>query len=409
MSESKFIGSTLILTGTAFGAGMLALPMVSAATGLIPALILLVAIWAVMLFTGLLTLEINLAFPVYRNNFSTMSRATLGIVGQVIAWVACLALLYSLTAAYITGDASLLSVGINSVLKIKLSEWIYAVLFVLILGGAVFWSAHAVDILNRAFISIKGFLLLAALILLMPHINLHTFARAPGSVKYVWACAPIFLCAFGFHPTIPSLTNYIGLKPKTLKWIIILGAAIPLLIYIVWLVVVLGIIPLTGQHSFVTLAKKHGSVGEFMHLLILIAHNKWLTTSVNGFSNVAMTTSFLGVTLGLFDFIADAFRRVNTRIGRAQTALLTFIPPLIFALFYPKGFVIALGYAAIFGAILVVILPSLMVYKLRRSTQLSSPYRVFGGTFLLVVAIIAGSAIIVLQLANSFHLLPRLL
>lgn len=406
---NKFLGSTLIVTGTAFGAGMLALPMVAAATGLIPALILLVAIWTVMLFTGLLTLEVNLAFPVYRNNFSTMSNATLGRAGQVTAWIACLALLYSLTAAYVAGDASLLSVGINSALKIKAPEWIYAILFTVILGGAVFWSARAVDILNRAFISIKGLLLVVALVLLMPHISLHTFARAPGSAKYVWACAPIFLCAFGFHHIVPSLTNYIGPKPKTLKKVIVIGAIMPLIIYVVWLVVVLGIIPLAGNHSFMMLSKSHGSVGEFMNFLILIANNKWLTASVDGFSNVAMTTSFLGVTLGLFDFLADAFRRVNTRAGRAQTALLTFIPPLIFALYFPKGFVVALGYAAIFGAVLTVILPALMVYKLRKSTQLSSPYRAFGGTFLLIVAIIVGILIIGLQLLNTFHLLPRLL
>ncbi|MGD9108450.1 MAG: aromatic amino acid transport family protein [Gammaproteobacteria bacterium] len=406
---NKFLGSTLIVTGTAFGAGMLALPMISAAAGLFPALILLIVIWAVMLFTGLLTLEVNLAFPVYRNNFSTMSRTTLGIVGQVTAWIACLALLYSLTAAYVAGDASLLSVGVNSALNIKLPEWIYAVLFVLILGGAVFWSARAVDILNRAFISIKGFLFIIALVLLIPHISWHTFARSSGSAKYVWSCAPIFLCAFGFHHIVPSLANYIGPRPKTLKWVIIIGAFIPLMIYVIWLIVVLGIIPLSGNHSFMMLVKKNGSVGEFMRFLIVIANNRWLTASVDGFSNVAMTTSFLGVTLGLFDFLADAFRRVNTRVGRAQTALLTFIPPLIFAIFYPKGFVVALGYAAIFAAILTVILPALMVYKLRKHSKLSSPYRVFGGTPLLVIAMIAGVLVIGLQIANGLHLLPKLL
>lgn len=406
---SKFLGSTLIVTGTAFGAGMLALPMVSAATGLLPALILLIVIWMVMLFTGLLTLEVNLAFPVYRNNFSTMSGVTLGVVGQVTAWAACLALLYSLTAAYVAGDASLLSVGINSALKIKLPEWMYAILFVLVLGGAVFWSARAVDILNRAFLSIKGVLFIIALILLAPHISWHTFARSAGSTKYLLSCAPIFLCAFGFHHIVPSLTNYIGPKPKTLKWVIIIGAFIPLIIYVLWLIAILGIVPLAGNYSFIMLAKKHGSVGEFMHFLTLIASNRWLTASINGFSNVAMTTSFLGVTLGLFDFLADAFRRANTRVGRAQTALLTFVPPLIFALYYPKGFVIALGYAAIFGAILTLILPAFMAYKLRKNSRLVSPYRVFGGTPLLVVAIIVGVLIVGLQIANGFHWLPRLL
>jgi aromatic amino acid transport protein len=409
MSKRKFFGSTLIITGTAFGAGMLALPMVSAATGFVSALILLIAIWALMVITGLLVLEVNLAFPVYRNNFSTMSSATLGVIGKLTAWIACLALLYSLTAAYVAGDASLLSVGVNSALKIKIPEWVYAIVFTLILGGAVFWSTRAVDVLNRGLISIKGLLLLIVLILLMPHINLHVLARAPGSVKYVWACAPIFLCAFGFHHIIPSLTNYIGPKPKTLKWVIICGATIPLIIYIIWLFATLTLIPLTGSNSFVVLAKMHGSVGEFIHFLTLIAKNKWLSAGINGFSNIAMTTSFLGVTLGLFDFLADACKRLNTRVGRLQTALLTFVPPLIFALCYPKGFVIALGYAAIFVAILEIVLPALMVYKLRKSTKLSSPYHTFGGTFLLFIILIAGVLLIGLQLANSFHLLPKLL
>lgn len=407
MSKSKFLGSALIVTGTAFGAGMLALPMVSAATGLIPALLLLYALWAVLLLTGLLTLEVTLAFEVYRNNFSTMSKATLGRVGHIITWVTCLALLYSLTAAYISGDTSLLFVGVNSLLKIKVPEGVYAVLFTTILGAAVFWSARAVDILNRAFLSIKGFLLVIALVLLMPHVSLHTFARAPGAVKYLWSCAPIFLCAFGFHHIVPSLANYIGPKPKALKGVIMLGAAIPLVIYTVWLIVVLGIIPFEGSQSFTMLAKNNGSVGEFMHILVTIVNNRWLTLSVDGFFNVAMTTSFLGVTLGLFDFLADAFRRVNTRAGRAQTALLAFVPPLIFAVFYPKGFVIALGYAAIFAAILTVILPAAMACSLRKNTQLSSSYRVFGGTFLLYFIITVGIVVILLQIANGLHLLPQ--
>ena len=405
MHTSKFIGSVLILTGTALGAGMLALPMIAAATGFVWATILLVAVWALMTYTALLILEVNLAFPAYRNNFGSMAYATLGRTGKIAAWVACLALLYALTAAYIAGDASLLAVGVGKAVGWYIPQWLCAILFTVVLGGAVFWSTKAVDHLNRSLISIKGCLLVATLVLLMPHINMATLMRTPGSGKYLWACIPIFICAFGFHTVIPSLSNYIGPKPKTLKWVIICGATIPLLIYILWLLTTLGIVPLRGANSLQTV---HGSVGKFVDALVILTHNRWVTTGVNGFSNVAMTTSFLGVTLGLFDFLADLFKIMNNRVGRLRTAILTFVPPLVFALFYPQGFVIALGYAAIFVAILEIIMPVLMVQRLRRSQTLTSPYKVASCKPLLWLIVLAGVIVIITQLFNALHFLPVL-
>ena len=147
--------------------------------------------------------------------------------------------------------------------------------------------------------------------------------------------------------------------------VILYGTIIPLVIYLIWLACSLGIIPLSGQTSFSSIATQNASVGGFIAAIDHLIHSHWVTASVDTFADVAMTTSFLGVTLGLFDFLADAFKRQNHRIGRLQTALLTYLPPFIFAVFYPQGFILALGYAAIFVAILEIILPSLMVHKLR--------------------------------------------
>lgn len=63
------------------------------------------------------------------------------------------------------------------------------------------------------------------------------------------------------------------------------------------------------------------------------------------FADLALATSFLGVALGLFDYLADLFQRRNSVTYRLQTGAITFLPPLAFALFYPRGFVMALGYA----------------------------------------------------------------
>ncbi len=63
------------------------------------------------------------------------------------------------------------------------------------------------------------------------------------------------------------------------------------------------------------------------------------------FSNFAVASSFLGVTLGLFDYLADLFGFDDSAMGRFKTALLTFIPPMIGGLVKPDGFLYAIGYA----------------------------------------------------------------
>ncbi|MDF2939666.1 MAG: tyrosine-specific transport protein [Gammaproteobacteria bacterium] len=397
----QIIGSALILIGTAIGAGMLALPLISAQAGFIPALILLIGIWLLMTLTALLVLEVNLAFPINKNNFNTMAMATLGPIGQFAAWLTCLLLLYALTSAYIAGNASLLAQASQTFFNHSLSSDSDAILFTLVFGGIVFISTRSVDIVNRSLISIKGVTLVLILIVLLPHVNTAQLIHQEGSAKYLWAAAPIFLTSFGFHTVIPSLSSYLNKDAKALKNIIVIGAAVPLLIYTLWLICALGIIPLMGSNSFTEIAAQGNSVGNFVGTLDKIVNNHWVSIGVDGFSNIAMTTSFLGVTLGLFDFLADGFKRKNSRAGRLQTALLTFIPPLVFAIYYPKGFIMALGYGAIFVAILEIILPVLMVYKLRQSQSLSSSYRAPIGNGLLIVILLCGLILITTQLFNS--------
>lgn len=390
---SKKLGSTLIVIGTAIGAGMLALPMTSATSGLVPSLLLIIGMWALMTYTGLLVLEVNLFLPFYKNNFNSMARSTLGRAGEFITWFTCLLLLYALTAAYIAGNGSLLSELTGTYFHHAVDPKVNAILFTLVFGSVVFWSTRMVDVVNRFLMSIKGVFLIIMLILLLPHVN---FAELSQSHSHaLLASAPIFLTAFGYHTVIPSLTNYIGKEAKTLKWIIIFGTTIPLAIYILWLICALSIIPLTGSQSFETLVQNGSAVGEFIGFLTAIVQNKVVTLMVNGFANIAMTTSFLGVSLGLFDFLADAFKRSNHRLGRMQTALMTFIPPFLFALFYPKGFILALGYAGLCVAILEVILPALMVYRLRKRGG-STLYQVWGGTPLLILVFIIGIVLVTL-------------
>ncbi len=387
VSTGQKLGSVLIVIGTVIGAGMLALPMASATSGLIPAICLMIGVWMLMTYTGLLVLEVNLSLPAYQNSFSSMARSTLGRPGEIITWLTCLVLLYALTAAYIAGNGSLLSELFRTSFNWNVPNKVNALLFTLIFGSAVFWSTKAVDLVNRFLITFKGLFLILMFTLLLPHIRFTDLAQHEPHA--LLAAAPIFLTAFGYHTVIPSLTNYIGKEARTLKWIIIFGTIIPLILYILWLICALGVLPVEGAASFGALQQSNGSVGQFVSFLTEMVNNRFVALAINGFANIAMTTSFLGVSLGLFDFLADAFKRSNHRRGRFQTAILTFAPPFLFALFYPKGFIMALGYAGLCVAILLIILPALMAYRLRRA-KAPQLYRVSGGNIVLLIVLLLG-------------------
>ncbi|MBU0744814.1 MAG: tyrosine-specific transport protein [Gammaproteobacteria bacterium] len=404
MNRGKIAGSVLIVIGTCIGGGILALPMLSAASGILMSSILLIGIWLLMTLTALLVLEVNLYCPNESNSFGAMAYKTLGKTGQIITWITWLLLLYALLAAYTSGATVLLKNLFFTAGNINLPMWLTAALFICTLGGMVFWSTKAVDHTNRFLMTFKGLLLVSSIALLLPYINLSDtlFNQDIYHNKYLGIAAPIFLFSFGFHIVIPSLRSYIGDKRKELRLIILCGSSIPLIIYLLWLLATLGTVPLDGAtNSFDAIKQNGDSIDGLINAISSIINNKWVTASITGFSNISVTTSFLGVSLSLFDFLADGCKRANTRFGRLQTALITFIPPLIFTLYYPKGFIMALEYAAFFVAILLVILPAMMAYKLRQEKDLLAANKILFNKFLLIGIILAGVVLMILQIISG--------
>ena len=399
MKFGKIVGSILIIVGTCVGAGILALPIVCANVGFIMAAILMLGIWALMTYTAFLILEVNLICSDNSNSFGTMAYKTLGKSAQIITWIVFLLLLYSLLSAYTAGATSLLQDLLYSTSNIYFPTWVCASIFVCVLGAVVFCSTKAVDYVNRFLLTTKGVLLFTSIALLIFNIDLSNiyYNAELHSEKYLLVAAPIFLCAFGFHVVIPSLRNYIGFNRKALQFIIFCGTTICLLIYLLWLLAVLGVVPLT--------AIKNGgnSIDKLVNAISKLISNKTAIASINCFASISMTTSFLGVALSIFDFLADGCKRANTKLGRLQTALITFIPPIIFVIYFPQGFVMALGYASIFVAILLVIFPAIMTYKLKKTSDMSNKNNLLFNKYILFGVIAIGIAIVLLQIIATVY------
>lgn len=401
---NKTIGCILVAAGTAIGAGTLALPLVVAGMGFQVASLIFILIWALMWVSGLLTLEVNLAFLAPRNSYATMAEGTLGKTGKWATYILFILLLYALTAAYMTGGASLIQAGCELLFGHSLPLWANASLFTLCLGSIVAYSTRAVDLFNRGLFSIKTLLLLSLFIVFIPQISVsQLFTQVEW--QYAGAGIPVILTAFGFHIVIPSITQYIGREVPRLKMILLFGSLIPLAVYLLWVACLLGTLPYRGDNSLASVVNDPTPLQALIFAIDKAQSSWWMSTVINLFSHVIIITSFLGVTLSLFDFLRD---KEHERIPhRGRTALLTFAPPLLIAVLYPHAFIQLLSYASIFVAIILIILPALMAWRLRQMTSLQSTYTVPGGTFLLIIVAAAGFTLIgieVLRMSGGFNI-----
>ncbi len=373
MKQGSTLGGALLVAGMTIGAGMLALPVVTGAAGLIPSIAILLLYWIASLATGLLFLEVNLVFdrPV---NFITMAQKTLGPAGKVIAWGVYLLLLYSLTAAYIAGSRAFVD------------SFFGPIVFLLLFGSLVAFSTKIIDHANR--LLMIGLLCSYAVMLFlgMPFMKKELLMYQNWGA--LWTSVPVVVTAFGFQIIIPSLTTYLQRDVKRIKRALIGGSGLALLFYLLFQIIMLGSLPPNVLED----AVNQGSAAT--SALSTLQNNGQIAFAAKCFAFFAITTSFIGVSLSLKDFLADGLKWKDPK-KNLGLLLLTYIPPLIFVLFYPRAFLIALDFAGFLVALLLGIWPLLMVYR-KRQMKLTSTYRVPGGGFTLASLLIVYAAVIVI-------------
>ncbi|MEZ8608529.1 aromatic amino acid transport family protein [Vibrio sp. 10N.239.311.G01] len=406
MNKSKVFGSTLIIAGTTIGAGMLALPLASAGIGFSTSLFLMLGLWALMAFTALLMVELH-QFVESDATLHTLAHTILGTKGKWIASFAVMFLFYALCAAYIAGGGAQFNQRIADIAGIELNGQVTTLLFTLLVAGVVTIGTHSVDKVNRVLFGLKLVAMVLVLSFLAPNITSQYLLSMPLQQGLIVAAIPVVFTSFGFHGSIPSIVRYLDGDVRSLRKVMIVGSALPLVIYIFWQGVTLGVI---SQEQLLS----DTSLGALLVSLSQTVHQSNLSVIVGVFADLALLTSFIGVSLGLFEFMGDSLSKKLGNAKRVKTAAITFLPPLGFALFYPQGFIMALGYAAIALSVLAILLPTVMVYKVRYTDFSVKPqsseasYQVLGGSKALFLAGSVGVFIIAIQVLISVGLLPSL-
>ncbi|RYV03429.1 amino acid permease [Shewanella sp. OPT22] len=395
--NSKLLGSIAIVSGTAIGGGMLALPLATAGLGTLPAIALLMVIWVITAYTALLMLEINLRSGV-GDNVHAITGKTLGKAGQFIQGASFLSLLYALTMVYLLGGSSLFASKLELAFGQPVDSKLTITLFTLIFGGFVAVGVSLVDKVSRFLFPLMIALFVVVVFFLSPEVHISTIVadnltaaiEKGGYSNILLAAIPVVFTSFGFHVCIATLVRYLDGEVKSLKKVLLIGSSIPLICYIFWLLVTIGTVGGDTINEF------NGSLPKLVVALQNVSHLPFIDQAISFFADLALITSFLGVTMSLFDFLAELTRARNGVAGRAKTWLLTFIPPLLCALFYPDGFVKVLGYAGVPLTVMIIFLPIVMAIKQRKQTQ--EGYQVSGGNAALVGLGVAGVAIVAAQI-----------
>ena len=395
---NKTVGSTLLVAGTMIGAGMLAMPLTSAGIGFGFTLVLLLGLWALLTFSALLFVELYQTAE-SDAGIGTLAEQYFGKAGRIIATAVLIIFLYALIAAYISGGGSLL----KDLLPESFGDKVSILLFTVVFGSFIVIGTHSVDKINRVLFFVMLAAFAVVLSLMLPEIKFDNLMAMPIDNALIISASPVFFTAFGFHGSIPSLNKYLDGNVKALRISILVGSAITLCAYILWQMSTHGLLT---QNEFLQILKEDATLNGLVKATLAITGSNMIAGAVKLFSTLALVTSFLGVGLGLLECIEDLLKRsFNISAGRISLGLMTFIPPLVFALFYPEGFILALGYAGQMFAFYAVVLPVSLVWKARRA-HTNLPYKVWGGNLTLIIVLVLGVIITSIPFAIRAGYLP---
>jgi len=391
----RVAGSILMIAGCCIGAGMLGVPILCSVAGFIPSSVMFFLCWLFMMATGLLLLEVNLWFQ-EEVSISTMVDYTLGPVGRRLSVLLFAYLFYSIMIAYVSGSGNLLS-EIAEDFGFDLPRWVGSFLFTALFALMIYYGTSAVDRFNR--ILVAGLCLSYILLIFLGSSHIETDYLLHRDWWGITLAIPVMIVSFGYHNMIPSLTTYLDHAKRKLVTVVIVGSLIPLLIYLIWGAIILGIVPPDAFRSsidsgdFATRALKNAARTPAIYVL------------AEHFAFFAIVSSFITVALSFFDFLADGLHIKKDAWGKFILCLLTLLPPFFCAMIYPNIFLAALRHAGVFGALILFgIFPVLMVWKGRYLMKLNRPRIIPGGKFVLAAVFAAAAAAIVLSLLVNFGL-----
>ncbi|MBS0621429.1 MAG: hypothetical protein JSR80_00500 [Verrucomicrobia bacterium] len=344
------VGAVGLIAGTCIGAGILGLPVETAAVGFIPSLILYAICWFFMSWTGLIFVDI---FDKARSctSFISLARFSFGPVGVALTAVVYAGLFFTLMAVYMRGGGGLVALCLSPSPPL----WIDTTAFVVLLTPLMLMGMRVIGSVNALLLCVMVAAYLLFVVVCFPCIDMQLLERAEwGNMGLTF---PIILTAFGFQGGVPTLLKQLNYDKGAAKRAIVVGSLLAFAVYILWQALILGTIPYAGTTGLqAALANDQTAIAP----LQTSVRSSWIYPLGTVFGLCALASSFLGVGISLVDFLAEGkslrWRRVSY-LGVIAIPYLLAIQNV--PIFYP-----ALRYGGGLGCLLLlVVLPTAVFQK----------------------------------------------
>ncbi len=348
-------GAVLLISGSCIGAGMLALPIVTSAFGFVPSVAMFVMAWLLMALSGQLLAQINLSLG-YHKSLMTLAEEIFGPVGKWVTFSLFLLLFYCLSVAYFAAIGPIGQALCKNLLHVDLSCQAIQVGIALLFGSIVYLGIRPVDHWNRWLMAGFAAVYFALVVLGVQHLHPAFLSHCQWTASY--SALPILVISFGYQNMIPTLASYFqgdGIRLRRAIWI---GTAIPLVVYLIWQVIMLGMIP-----RYI-LEQAHAMGVDASVVLQQVVSHPAIYLMGQLFAFFAIVTSLLAQSLSLVEFLGDRLIVFGRGLPRLARVLLVFILPMLWAWWKPGILFQALDLGGGIGAVaLFVLLPAAMAWK----------------------------------------------
>ncbi|MBI4145195.1 hypothetical protein HY493_03240 [Candidatus Woesearchaeota archaeon] len=266
------------LTGTIIGAGVLGIPYVMAQAGFLTGILVLALLGGVILTVNLCVGEITLRTK-EKHQLTGYVATYLGPGGRWTMTVAMVVANYGALMAYLIAEGSSLAALFGG------DPWLWSAGF-FIVGSLIIYRGLVAVGVSELVLSTAKFTAFFTVVLLALFSNVFTAEHLAGfDITKLFVPYGVMLFAFLGAIAIPEMRQELSKHPRDLKKSIILGSVIPLLVYAVFGLAIVGV---TGLG---TTEIANVGIGRALGLPALIAANL--------FAILSMATAFIAIALGL--------------------------------------------------------------------------------------------------------------
>jgi len=336
MAKSKFFPALATLVGTVIGAGFLGIPYVVSKSGFFMGVIWLILIAAIFLLVKLYLGEISLRTK-GNHQLTGYAARYLGKNGKILMFLAVIFGVYPALLAYLIGEGKSLS---YIFLGTTNYSFVFSIIFWMALSALTFRGLKALKKYEKISMIIVLSLVFIIFIMFFPKIKITNLTYTNNDLF-----APFGLIMFSFlaFSAMPEVERILKGQENLMKKVIILGTLIPLAVYFLFTLVMVGI---SGQevNEIATL-----NMGKFVSLLGIMT----------------MFTAFFASSLAIRDMF-----RFDFNLGRFKGWLLSSLIPLalfiIVYFFNLVGFVQLLSISGIVSGGMTGILVLIMNLKAKK-------------------------------------------